>query len=173
MTAWHNSVEYKLQYLLFFAKEVVPKYRPDIQGPMLQADGSCGASFFAIAENKPGSGYEEMEKRTGIRHNLLCGSDHLSHYLPISLGRWFPLDVLCSVGVAVAISENLVILQSVANEVNFSLTNCDSYVGERFGLGNGLCHIAQSIGNPHAVARALLDVVSRFSECEKSADIRA
>lgn len=163
-TTWHGNELFKLQYILFFARQVVPKYRPDIQAPMLSGDGTFGASFFAIAESGPSKvyapSYEKMAERTGIAYNLLCGIDMLCGYLPISLARWYPLDALCSIPVGTQVPENSRIIQFIAAEVNAKPEKLDKYHGERFGLGYALADIAQEIGSPHAVAIALLNLFS-------------
>lgn len=171
--AWHNRIDYKMEYLLFFARDIVPKYRPDIQGPMRAADGESGSSFFAIAENKAGGGYEEMGKRIAIPHHLLCGIDEMCRFLPIAIGRWFPVDCLAAIKVSATVPSNAAILQFISDVVNFPMDQVYQYsetVGqltvdihcERFGLGRGLRYISQSIGSPHAVADALLRSLVRL-----------
>lgn len=171
--AWHNSVEYKIEYILFFARDIVPRYRPDIQGPMRAADGESGSSFFAIAENRAGGGYEEMGKRIAIPYHLLCGVDEMCRFLPIAIGRWYPCDALACIRPSATVPSNAAILQFISDAVNFPMEEVYKYtetVGQhtvdinclRFGLGRGLRYISQSIGNPHAVADALLQSLVRL-----------
>lgn len=167
MRAWHGAMDWKIQYILWFRDNVIPKHRPFLGEPMLDENLEYGGSFFSIAEKKSGGGYLQMEKRLQVSHTVLCGIDAVSRLLPHFLGRWYPFDALIAIpaGAGPIDADTVILKISEKLKINrdrlYYLSDNPSSIA-RFGVGDCLRQAATMLGDIHVVAQAFIDVLSEM-----------